>query len=392
MPKNIVLCFDGTDNSVDGDCTNVMRLFRSLERSPRQLTYYDPGVGTLSDPSSTTRTGRFFSRLLDSALGHSLRDNFCEAYRFLVRYYEPGDDIFLFGFSRGAYTARAVAAGLHAFGLVRPEHENMTPYVWSLLLNEPGLDRGGFFEAPARFKKIFTSGDVPIHFVGVWDTVSSLGWIWDFRSVPYTSNNPSVRRVRHAVSIDERRAFFRSNLYCYSGKQDASGKRTLTVPVPGQDLKEVWFPGVHSDVGGGYPDDEGGLSKLALDWMIREAQSPYPITDPQGLQPPRQAPLLIDAAEAARWLGAAGKLTKPDALAMLHQSLTKRWWAGEILPRRSWNSQTDKKSWRGFNLAKRRSIAPGSTIHQSVQTRLAGPAANYKPKNLPPLDQLTIEV
>lgn len=391
MPKNIVMCFDGTDNSVHGDASNVLRLYECLEHSGRQLTYYDPGVGTLASTDSKTGVGRFLSRTLDGAIGHSLRDNFCEAYRFLAEHYKPGDAIFLYGFSRGAYTARAVAAGVHAFGLVKPEHANLVSYVWSLLLNEPGLGKNEFLKAPELFKSRFCQGCVPIHFVGVWDTVSSLGWIWDFRSVPYTAFNPSVHCIRHAVSIDERRAFFRSNLFCFTGKTDAKGKRTIKKPeVPGQDLKEVWFAGAHSDVGGGYPDAEDGLAKIALDWMIRESQLVREVRC-DGAATDWSTSLHLDQSCIDAALGTAGSASKPSPLAMQHHSLTARWWLGELFPRRSFNSKNESKSWRWPNFAKRRTVAAGSTVHASVVARLKDAKAAYRPKNLPKIEELLVE-
>ncbi|MBL8964140.1 MAG: DUF2235 domain-containing protein [Phycisphaeraceae bacterium] len=389
MSRSVVLCFDGTNNSVHGDRTNVGRLFECLERSDRQVVYYDPGVGTLSDPASLTATGRAVSRALDGAIGHSLRDNYGEAMEFLVRHHRPDDDLFLFGFSRGAYTARAVAAGIHAVGIIRPEHENMIPYSWSVLTNEQEQGKDDYFKTAARFNSSFSSGPTSVHFLGAWDTVSSLGWIWDFRSVPFTSTNPSIRHVRHAVAIDERRAFFRSNLYCFTGKQEAGGRRIVTPPVPGQDLKEVWFAGVHSDVGGGYPDEHGQLSKIALQWMIREATAPRDIT--QAGRAVRTACLYVNHDAVARCLGKTGEQSTPDALAPANRSLTPRWWIGEILPRRSWDSLSGKKRWRWPNAAKRRAVAPGSTIHVSVRDRLGDPTVGYRPVNLPPLDQLQVE-
>ncbi|GMV27479.1 MAG: hypothetical protein AMXMBFR58_35100 [Phycisphaerae bacterium] len=390
MPRNIVLCFDGTDNSVDGDCTNVLRLFRALERSDRQLTYYAPGVGTLADPSAKTWTGRKIARLVDSAIGHTLRENFCEAYRFLARTYRPTDEIFLFGFSRGAYTARVLAAALHLFGLLRPEHENITPHLWSAMLNDSGATGNGLIDTLGRFRRIFSTGDsaVPVHFLGVWDTVSSLGWLWDFRLIPFTANNPSVRIVRHAVAIDERRAFFRTNLFSFGGK-DSTGRNTVADAPPDQDLKQVWFAGVHSDVGGGYSDETGGLSKIALEWMIREATQvqDYPAA---GGMPARSVLLHVDPAQAYYWLGGTGELSRPDPLAAAHRSLVFKWWLGELMFRRAWNSRKRRKAWRRPNFAKRRSIAPGSTIHRSVAERIAG-MASYRPRNLPPLDKLEIE-
>src|SRR5688500_17454032 len=113
MPRNIVVCCDGTGNEIASHETNVLRLYRALERDEGQLTFYDPGVGTLADPMALTRWRKFVQRKLDATIGRSLCQNFSDAYRFVSRNYQEGDQIYLFGFSRGAYTARAVAGAIH---------------------------------------------------------------------------------------------------------------------------------------------------------------------------------------------------------------------------------------------------------------------------------------
>jgi uncharacterized protein (DUF2235 family) len=125
-------------------------------------------------------------RKIDMAIGYSLRDNFCKSYRFLVRNYVPGDQVFLFGFSRGAYTVRALAGAIHRQGLVRPELESLAEYAWAAYSNDMhDLDERAMFRADARFAKYFSlDHDIRIHFVGVFDTVSSFGWIWDYRTLP----------------------------------------------------------------------------------------------------------------------------------------------------------------------------------------------------------------
>src|SRR5262245_57442256 len=125
MPKNIVVCCDGTDNEVATDSTNVLRLFRMLERDDRQVAYYDGGVGTLVDPAALSTVRKYFSRRLDAAIGLRVRENVIAAYRFLAQTYQPGDQLYFFGFSRGAYTVRAVAGLIHMLGLVRPELEHL---------------------------------------------------------------------------------------------------------------------------------------------------------------------------------------------------------------------------------------------------------------------------
>jgi uncharacterized protein (DUF2235 family) len=119
-----------------------------------------------------------------------------------------------------------------------------------------------YFNLAADFKSTFSTQICKPWFVGVWDTVSSIGWYENPLRLPYTSNNPDIEIGRHAIAIDERRAFFRTNLWMPKDCPSQSGPR---------DLKQVWFPGVHGDVGGGYPEAESGLSKIALQWMLNEA-------------------------------------------------------------------------------------------------------------------------
>jgi uncharacterized protein (DUF2235 family) len=125
MPKNLVLCCDGTNNQFAGDHTNVIRTYKVARRHPGQLTYYDPGVGTMPKPWRATKWGKFLSMLGGLAYGEGFFDNISDACCFLMANYELGDKIFLFGFSRGAYTARAVAAMLHSTGLLYPATENL---------------------------------------------------------------------------------------------------------------------------------------------------------------------------------------------------------------------------------------------------------------------------
>jgi Uncharacterized alpha/beta hydrolase domain (DUF2235) len=128
MPKNIVVCCDGTDCEVATDSTNVLRIFRMLERDQRQVAYYDAGVGTLVDPEAISRWRKFLSRRLDAAIGLRVRENVIAVYRFLAQTYQPDDQIYLFGFSRGAYTVRAVAGMINFLGLVRPEVEDLATW------------------------------------------------------------------------------------------------------------------------------------------------------------------------------------------------------------------------------------------------------------------------
>jgi uncharacterized protein (DUF2235 family) len=357
MPRNIVLCCDGTNNEITGDSTNVLRLFRTLVRDDRQIAYYDAGVGTLADPAAITRTRKLISRKLDSALGLTVRENFCEAYRFLARTYQPGDRIFLFGFSRGAYTVRALAGAIHFLGLVRPELEGLASLAWAVYADDDqSLPVGQRFGGGNRFKRAFSIDPSPdVHFTGVWDTVSSFGFFWNFRTLPFTADNPSLVHVRHALAIDERRGAFGANLFRPES------------PAQHASFKQVWFAGVHSDVGGGYLEKGGALSKVSLVWMLREAAALGLLTDAdareQHLSDPKRFPA--------------------DPLGPIHESLQGVWKLAEWLPRKVWNRTKRKMAWVGPNRGTRRSIADLSVLHKSVIDRMSDSGAEYRPPNLP---------
>ena len=131
MAKNIVLCLDGTGNELKAKGnTNVVRLYEILTLSDpdRQVAFYDPGLGTFGAKGAVTPIARRFTKLLGLAAGYGMRANLADAYTYLMQTYTPGDRIFIFGFSRGAYTARALAGMLHLVGLIRPGAENLVPY------------------------------------------------------------------------------------------------------------------------------------------------------------------------------------------------------------------------------------------------------------------------
>lgn len=359
MPKNIVVCCDGTANEFARDRTNVVRLYGALVHDPaRQVAYYHPGLGTMEAVGAITGVGRKLTILLGLAVGYGLGSDVRDAYVFLMQHFEPGDRVYLFGFSRGAYTVRAVASLLHMYGLIRPGNEPLVPYairMLSALSRRRGRGAGAasevneVFELAGEFKSTFSSVECKPHFVGVWDTVSSVGWIENPLRLPYTANNPDIRIGRHAVAIDERRAFFRMNLWRPSGAPGLSGP---------EDLQQVWFPGVHADVGGGYKEAESGLAKIALRWMLREAMA---------------AGLLVDAARMDVVLGAAPspdgtRNSAPDANAKLHESLTPAWWWAEFVPKRSY-SWKSKRLVRRMNLFHRRRIPAGALVHESAYER-----------------------
>jgi uncharacterized protein (DUF2235 family) len=352
MAKNLVLCCDGTANQFGTTNTNVVHLFSMLIHDPAmQMTYYHPGLGTMGAPGAWTRMSQSISRLLGQAIGRGLKDDVRDAYVFLMQNYEPGDRVFLFGFSRGAYTARVVAGILHMFGLIRRGNEPLVPYAVEMLAKHPDDET---FRIAADFKTTF-SRECDIHFVGVWDTVNSVGWFWDPVKIPYAASNPSIAVGRHAIAIDERRAFFRTNLWRWREPNRPHGPR---------DVKQVWFPGVHCDVGGGYPEAQSGLSKVALKWMVREAEG-------NGL--------LVDPAKRDEILGGRGttQYTAPDSRATMHESLTGFWQIAEFIPKPHYNWQTGTTE-RRMNLFRPRTIPENSDIHRAAFERGVG-----YPKHLP---------
>jgi uncharacterized protein (DUF2235 family) len=355
MSKNIVICCDGTNAQFDGDHTNVIRTYKVARPGPDQVTFYDCGVGTMPEPWQTTRLGKRWSMLKGLAFGSGFMQNIEDAYRFLMASYEPGDRVFVFGFSRGAFTARALAAMLHSVGLLRPGSENLIRYGQRYWQRDFGPDSAGG-KLCAEFKRTL-SRPCPVHFIGVWDTVGSVGIINQYRTYPYTAHNPEVAHVRHAVSIDERRSCFRQN---------------LMAPAAGQDVKNVWFAGAHSDVGGGYPPSGSGLAKVTFEWMMREAGA-------FGMH--------IDDAALQRELRETGAGPDPDA--DRHESLKGGWLLVELIPVRRFNWKTRAKEWR-WALGAPRNIQrdaaePHVLLHQSVVTRLRD-RPDYRPPNLPAND------
>jgi len=361
MPKNIVVCCDGTGNEFGDHNSNVVKLYSTLIiDGHRQVGYYHPGVGTMGAPAAHNRISAAWSVVMGLAFGAGLLANVGDAYRYLMNVYEEGDRVFLFGFSRGAYTVRALAGALHMFGLLCPGNDGLIPYVIRLFAQR-SRQAGGMthtFEVAEGFKATF-SRPCPLHLVGVWDTVSSVGWIWDPLKLPYTAQNPDMINGRHAVSIDERRCYFRNNLW--------------GSPLKDQNIKQVWFAGVHSDVGGSYSPEESGLSQIAMEWMLCEAASLGLLVDPDRADqvlarvPPKKVP--------------PPPPVPPSPAAKIHNSLTPVWWILEYLPHSYYDPVDKKKKWR-IPLAAPRIIPEGSVLHATVAEKFKVDP-DYKPNNLP---------
>jgi hypothetical protein len=267
------------------------------------------------------------------------------------------DRVFLFGFSRGAYTVRALTSLLYMYGLIPAGNESLVPYAIRMLTGVQKTDPKAAFALAREFHNTFSMRSCRPHFVGVWDAVSSVGWIQNPLRLPYTANSPEVTIGRHAMAIDERRAFFRQNLWRLPTQPPPPAAPKPSGPA---DLKQVWFAGVHCDVGGGYPEAESGLSKIALEWMLAEANE-------HGIR--------LDKQRTDQVLGnKGGSFMPPDINAQMHNSLTVPWWPAELVFKKHHDQKTGKDGYR-MNLFRRRTILPGASVHESVFTR-----ANYRPK------------
>ncbi|CAE6393187.1 unnamed protein product [Rhizoctonia solani] len=208
-PRTLVLCFDGTTNVYDNTNTNVVKLFSLLKRDKRdeQMVYYQPGIGTYAPPGIFFPVTMALAKIADQGVALYLDKHVMGGYQFLMKHYNEGDRICLFGFSRGAYTARALAGMLHKVGLLPPDNVEQISFAYQMYKR---TDLAGYTES-VGFKKTF-SREVKIEFMGVWDTVSSVGLLWP-RHLPFTSSNSIVKTFRHAVSLDEHRAKFKQNVW-----------------------------------------------------------------------------------------------------------------------------------------------------------------------------------
>jgi uncharacterized protein (DUF2235 family) len=351
MSKNIIVCCDGTSNKLATDHTNVVRLFQLAEKNRSQIAFYDPGVGTMAAPDQKTAIGKRWSLVKGLALGDGLDENVFKAYRYLMNEYEQDDHVYLFGFSRGAFTARILAGMLAGVGLLHAGSENLLPYCWESYLKipttvdtSPGHDTLEIEKIKRGLETLrqnFTQ-HCPVEFLGVWDTVGSVGmYNWN-QAFPLTFFNPGVKCVRHAVALDEKRAPFRSNVYLDKGELCPNGSPKVM---------NVWFPGVHADIGGGYPIADSGLAMGAFQWMVAEAQT---------------IGMRINWASFELLM----KACPPNPMAKLHESLTGAWKAVEYLPARRYNWDKHKTEWRHQPNKPRRMNVTKAYLHQSVLDRV----------------------
>lgn len=254
--KRIVVCSDGTWNDPEDEHpTNVLRLARAIrpraEQNVQQVVFYDWGVGS------------YYAKTRGGVSGLGIMKNIQDGYRFIVQNYAPGDEIFLFGYSRGAYTARAIAGMLNKCGILQRENAHKIDDAFDFY-KKARVQPSSAKATAWRKKHGVSPARGTVDFIGVWDTVGALGIptrvlaFVDERDLFYDHEmGTNLRVARHAVAIDERRDDFAP---------------TLWQPKGDIDLKQVWFAGVHGDVGGGVKPKKNGLrADIALGWMAREA-------------------------------------------------------------------------------------------------------------------------
>ncbi|WP_128255534.1 DUF2235 domain-containing protein [Falsirhodobacter deserti] len=358
MPKTIVILLDGTSNSIKEKRTNILRLYGCLDKTDQQIVYYDPGVGTLGSQHYWSGLAQASSELWGMATGMGIDHNVKEAYRFLVRNCAKGgedDRICLLGFSRGAYTARMLAGFIHTIGLLEPRNLNLLDHAYrayksigdrSCDCTQPcTCDQG--LEEVKLYQRILDTHHPCIHLLGLFDTVASViepsrNVLPQLRHHAFTSRNPSVAHVRHAVALDERRRLFDPLLW------DTSD--------PAQDVREVWFTGSHGDIGGGLPEKASALAKISLQWMIEE-------TSRLGLRYcPETVSLLVQGE------GQDHKYAPPNPFAPVTNSMTARWKVLEYLP-------LPQRGSGGLRLSlgrnQPRKVPARSRIHASVLARAA---------------------
>jgi uncharacterized protein (DUF2235 family) len=306
--KRIVICCDGTWNDRSKRATNVAKLVQMVTplgqtaggETIAQLAYYDPGVGTERS---------WLAKLTGGAFGEGLSANVLEAYRFIIDNYNEDDELYLFGFSRGAFTVRSLSGLIRKCGILRKEHSPLAQRAYELYRarSETPDDRrswnGVDGEPVLSFRQEHSSFPVPLHFIGVWDTVGSIGIPagpanplyyfaqrkWGFHDLDLSTR---VRFAYQALAIDERRGAFRPAIWNVQ----------QTPPGVTQTVEQRWFPGVHSDIGGGYL--ETGLSDTVLRWMAERAVA---------------AGLTVAASYED---GQPGIRVRPDPVDTLHDSMT----------------------------------------------------------------------
>ncbi|KAF7972919.1 hypothetical protein HWV62_16570 [Athelia sp. TMB] len=263
--RNLVLCFDGTGDQFDDDNSNIVKLFSMLKRDDvkQQLVYYQAGIGTYTIPEIANPWTAKLQKTLDMMVGKNLNSHIMAGYEFLMQNFIAGDKIFIFGFSRGAYTARALAGMVHKVGLLPPCNHQQVPFAYKMYKRN---DKKGWDQS-TKFKKTF-SIDVDIEFVGVWDTVASVGIVP--RRLPFTASNSHIRHFRHAISLDERRARFKPNLWNHATKEDEEAHARGELGVKKGEMQRGGHDHPYETDSDDDGEDEEGLEPAAGEQATRD--------------------------------------------------------------------------------------------------------------------------
>jgi uncharacterized protein (DUF2235 family) len=293
-----------------------------------QLLYYDTGIGS---------EGKLTKRIFDGATGYGISGKILQAYRFIIDNYERGDELFLFGFSRGSFTVRSLSGLIRNSGILKPSNIHLIPKAYSIYHSRRTEYQPREIEATLFRKTYAVEETTRIKFIGVFDTVGALGNPLYMKSLLSRRNqfhdtnlSSRVDNAFHALAIDEKRKNFEATLW---HQQPHS---------IGQVLEQVWFPGVHSDVGGGFPETESGLSDIALKWMLEKAQNCK--------------------------LSFESIALKPDPMVKLHESYTGFY-------------RLQPKLFRPIGFDEPSKGNTNESLHSSVMQRCNGDL-NYRPKNL----------
>ncbi|KAF8598656.1 hypothetical protein BDV93DRAFT_403864, partial [Ceratobasidium sp. AG-I] len=326
--RNLIVCIDGTSNQFSDKNTNVIELYSHIKKDGSQLTYYNSGIGTFAKPSwrSYTYMKQVLDNIVDLAIAWNLENVIIGAYRWLADTYQPGDQIYLFGFSRGAYQVRAIAGMIRNIGLLHPGNLEQIPFAWELYAKCDPERNESYRSKVDTFKKAFSREGVTVHFLGAWDTVSSVGIVRQ-KLLPAVNTCNHVTYFRHALALDERRVkFLPEHAKSTSHDDDHS--------------KEVWFAGTHSDMLKNPTLDRGAEP---LVWIMEEAKRVGLKLEPHNVQVNKEA-------------------------AEVTESLRRLWWVLEWLPisRASYKSNGEDVTKRKPHRGRGRKVLNGHKIHFTV--------------------------
>ena len=317
--KRIIICADGTWNRPEKNLkkdfpSNVLRLARAVKpvdsNQVAQQVFYDWGVGS------------YYAPVIGGATGKGLNKNIMDDYRYIVQNYSPGDELFVFGFSRGAYTVRSLCGLINNCGIIKRSEARLIQAAFDVY-KKPSKAYAPNGNKSIEFRQAHSHPSCEVKFIGVWDTVGALGipisflGLLDDKDEFYdTKIGRNVRVARHALAIDELRRDF---------------EPTIWFPKENLDLKQMWFVGAHGDVGGSYKPDEDGslLSDIALDWMMREAEATGIAMEPHLRQELRPSPIATLHQSRRNYYRLKKKYYRPidhgKGKVLIHKSVKQRW-------------------------------------------------------------------